>query len=52
MRRLTVRLIAALIGLLALFECAAALTSVSVTGTVRDQDGAVVVGAHRRGGQI
>jgi outer membrane receptor protein involved in Fe transport len=48
MRSLNVPLIAALIGLLALFECAAAQTSVSVTGRITDQDGAVVVGAQVR----
>jgi outer membrane receptor protein involved in Fe transport len=48
MRRLNVRLVATLIGLLTLFVCATAQTSVSVTGTVKDQDGAVVVGAQVR----
>lgn len=48
MRRLIVRVMAALFGLLALFESAAAQTAVSVTGTVRDQDQAVVVGARVR----
>lgn len=48
MRRLTVRPAAALLVLLALFECAAAQTSVTVTGTVTDQERAVVVGAQVR----
>jgi outer membrane receptor protein involved in Fe transport len=52
MRRLAVRLIAALFGLLALFEFAAAQTSVSVTGTVTDTDRAVVVGAQVRASNI